>query len=47
MVRILKVLLFLVVLGAIGFVALLAFAYLGDMSPERGEITQPVTLDVD
>ena len=47
MVRIFKVLLFLLALALLAFVGLLAFAYLGDMSPERGEITQPVTLDVD
>ena len=47
MIRLFKLLMILVVLGALAFVALLAFAYFGDMSPERGEVSQPVTLDVD
>jgi hypothetical protein len=41
-VRLLKLLVFLVVLGAIGLVA---FAYLGDLSPQQTEIRVPVDLD--
>ncbi len=37
-----KLLLLLVVLGGIG---LGGFAYLGDLTPERDEIRQPVDLD--
>lgn len=40
--RILKLLLFLIVLAG---TTLVVFAYLGDLSPERGEIQVPVTLD--
>ena len=40
--RLLKLLVFLVVLGAIGLVA---FAYLGDLSPQQTEIRVPVDLD--
>lgn len=32
----------IVVLGAIGFVA---FAYVGDLSPQRADVRVPVTLD--
>jgi len=28
-----------------GFAGLIGFGYLGDLSPETSEITQPVTLD--
>ena len=40
--RIFKALLFLIVLAA---TALVVFAFLGDLSPERGEVSVPVTLD--
>lgn len=43
MVRILKLLLFLFVAG---FVALAGFAYLGDMAPQRTDVSQPVELNV-
>ncbi|QUS35415.1 hypothetical protein [Falsirhodobacter algicola] len=33
------------VLVVLGFVALAAFAYLGDMTPPQDEETRPVTLD--
>ena len=42
--RILKVLLFLLVLG---FIGLTGFAYLGDLSPDQTDIREPVTLNVD
>lgn len=42
--RVFKLLLFLTV---IGFIALSAFAYLGDLTPAREEVTQPVTLNVE
>ncbi|SFP25209.1 hypothetical protein [Tranquillimonas alkanivorans] len=41
MVRLLKVLVFLVV---VGFIGLAGFAYLGNLSPERSEVVQPVEL---
>ncbi|WBU59095.1 hypothetical protein [Paracoccus albus] len=40
--RLLKLLIGLVVLG---FLALVGFAYLGDMSPRQQEMRQPVALD--
>lgn len=40
--RILKLLLFLIVLCG---TALVVFAFLGDLSPQRGEVQVPVTLD--
>ncbi|MFD0978589.1 MULTISPECIES: hypothetical protein [Tropicimonas] len=42
--RLLKFLLFLVVLGA---VALVGFAYLGDLTPTQVRVSDPVMLDVD
>ena len=45
--RILKLLLVLVVLAAVGFVGLLAYAYFGNLTPERGEVSEPVILNVD
>ncbi|MGB3179280.1 MAG: hypothetical protein WBC68_11725 [Albidovulum sp.] len=44
MIRILKVVFTLAVLG---FAGLAGFAYLGDMTPERSEISEPVKLNVD
>lgn len=41
--RLLKVILYLLVLGAIG---LTGFAYFGDLTPERSEVRIPVELDV-
>jgi hypothetical protein len=35
----------LLVLGVMGFLALVAYAYLGDLAPEQREITKPVVLD--
>ena len=37
-----KLLLFLLVLGGIGLVG---YAYLGDLTPEPTDVTQPVILD--
>ena len=42
MVRLLKFLLFVLV---IGFVGLVGYAYLGNMAPQRNERIEPVTLD--
>ena len=42
--RLIKLLVFLV---CVGFVALVGYAYLGDLSPNQVEVTRPVTLDVD
>ncbi len=42
--RLLKLLLILIVLG---FLALVGFAYLGDLRPDQESVEQPVTLDVD
>lgn len=43
MFRILKA---LVTLLLFAFIGLVAYAYLGDLSPEQGEVSQPVELDV-
>ncbi|MDJ1008176.1 MAG: hypothetical protein QNJ13_10175 [Paracoccaceae bacterium] len=40
--RLIKLLLFLIVLGALGVVG---FAYLGDLSPEQDEVSEPVDFD--
>jgi hypothetical protein len=29
----------------VGFIALVGFAYLGDLQPVQSQVTQPVTLD--
>jgi hypothetical protein len=42
--RIIKALLTLAVLG---FIGLVGYAYLGDMTPPQTTVTQPVTLNVD
>lgn len=42
--RILKALVLLLILG---FIGLVGFAYLGDLAPDRQQVNQPVTLDVD
>lgn len=44
MIRILKL---IVVLLVLGFIGLVGFAYLGDLSPEMKEVHEPVELDVD
>jgi hypothetical protein len=44
MIRLIKVLFALLVLG---FLGLVAFAYLGDMAPVQTDVTQPVTLNAD
>lgn len=44
MLRILKLLLILVVLG---FLGLVGFAYLGDLSPDAQDVSQPVVLDIE
>ena len=41
--KVFKLVLFLAI---VGFVALVGFAYFGDLSPERVEQRTPVTLDV-
>lgn len=38
---------FLLFLGIFGFLGLVGFAYLGDLSPAQSDVSQPVTLDVD
>ncbi len=43
MFRLIKVVLFLAVLG---FVGLAGYAYLGDMTPQRSENSEPVELNV-
>lgn len=40
--RILKLLVFLLLIGVI---ALVGYAYLGDLSPEQGDVSDPVELD--
>lgn len=42
--RLIKLVFVLVVLG---FIGLVSYAYLGDLSPVQRDITQPVTLDAD
>jgi hypothetical protein len=42
--RLIKLLVFLIVMG---FLGLVGFAYLGDLAPEQHETTTPVTLDVE
>ena len=42
--RLIKLLLALL---CFAFLGLVGFAYLGDLSPEQEDVTQPVTLDVD
>ncbi|MFM2391953.1 MAG: hypothetical protein RLZZ437_3508 [Pseudomonadota bacterium] len=42
--RLIKLLLVLVVLG---FMGLIGYAYLGDLSPVQSDVTQPVTIDAD
>ena len=42
--RLLKFLLFLIVLG---FLGLVGFAYLGDLRPSQETLEEPVTLNVD
>ncbi|TCP42172.1 hypothetical protein [Rhodovulum marinum] len=44
MVRLLKALIFLVI---VGFIGLVGFAYLGDMTPQQAEVKESRTLDVD
>lgn len=44
MARLLKL---VVVLGIVGFCALVGYAYLGDLTPVTQEIRQPVTLNAD
>lgn len=36
----------LVILLFLGFVALVGYAYLGDLSPERSDVRQPVELNL-
>ena len=40
--RLLKLLFFLVLVGVL---ALVGYAYLGDLSPEQSDVTQPVELN--
>ncbi|WP_281070729.1 hypothetical protein [Oceaniglobus trochenteri] len=44
MLRLLKLLVFLAI---VGFIGLTGFAYLGDMRPEKTDMVVPVTLDAD
>ncbi len=41
-IRLLKALIFLIVIGIIGIIG---YAYLGDLTPSRVEVNQPVILD--
>lgn len=40
----LKLVLFLVVIGALGLVG---YAYVGDISPDQTDVSEPVNLDAD
>lgn len=42
MMRLIK---YLLLLGLVGFLGVVGFAYFGDLSPEQGDVVQPVTLD--
>jgi len=42
MVRLLKILVIIIILGG---VAVVGYAYLGDLSPDRQDITKPVDLN--
>jgi hypothetical protein len=44
MVRILKLLFFLILIAVI---AVIGFAYFGDLRPDRTEVNQPIELNVD
>ena len=44
MLRLLKFLAFLLI---IGFIGLAGFAYLGDLSPEVDQLSQPIQLELD
>lgn len=43
MLRIFK---FLILIALIAFAGLVGYAYLGDLTPERGDVTVPVELNV-
>nr|WP_319251742.1 hypothetical protein [uncultured Celeribacter sp.] len=38
-----RLLIIIILLGALGFIG---FAYVGDLSPQRGEVSVPVTIEV-
>jgi hypothetical protein len=42
MMRLIK---FLLLLGLFGLLGVIGFAYLGDLTPDQTDVTQPVTLD--
>jgi hypothetical protein len=42
MMRLIK---FLLILGGLGLLGLIGFAYLGDLSPTQSDVKHPVTLD--
>jgi len=42
--RLFKLVLFLIVIGALGLVG---YAYLGDLSPDQDEVTEPVEFDAE
>ena len=44
MMRLIK---YVLLLGLIGFLGLVGFAYFGDLSPEQSDVIKPVTLDAD
>ncbi|SFG05626.1 hypothetical protein SAMN04488020_10125 [Palleronia marisminoris] len=41
----LKLLKFVVILAVIGFIALVGFAYLGDLAPQSRDTSEPVDLN--
>lgn len=45
--RMFRLLKLIFILAILAFLGLVGYAYLGDMTPERGEITEPVELNVD
>ena len=42
-----RIIMALLTLAVIGFIGLVGYAYLGDMTPPQTAVTQPVTLNVD
>lgn len=42
--RIIKALVLLVIFG---FIGLVGYAYLGDLTPDQGQVTKPVVLNAD
>lgn len=44
--KMLRIFKFLILIALIAFAGLVGYAYLGDLTPERGDVTVPVELNV-